>query len=74
MSYAPDDETGASNLQLLTSSQKKSFKSSIMSVAQAVHNLTNTDRVANGGGELSFGQMGNSVNNSNIKAMGQMTR
>ena len=45
-----------------------------MSVAQAVHNLNAVDRVATGGGELSFGQFGNSLNNSHIKVMGQMTR
>lgn len=45
-----------------------------MSVAQAVHNLTNADRIANGGAEMSFGQIGNSINNSQIKIMGQMTR
>ena len=45
-----------------------------MSVAQAIHNLNGGDRVTSGGGELSFGQIGNSLNNSNIKAMGQMTR
>ena len=57
ISYIPED-----NINNLTSSQKKSFKSSIMSVAQAQH-LAH-DRVANGGGELSFGQIGNSINNS----------
>jgi len=45
-----------------------------MSVAQAAHNLTNVERSIPGGGELSFGQLGNSIHNSHIKAMGQTTR